>query len=60
MDDLLRLSVWLIWGCAGLGGFGIGWLVGWGGWGRDRQPSDMNPWETRPTREWEQRWRPGL
>jgi hypothetical protein len=29
------------------------------GWGSDRQPLAPTPWDTRPTREREQRWYPG-
>lgn len=31
MEERLRQYVWLGWGVAGLRGFGVGWLVGWGG-----------------------------
>jgi hypothetical protein len=60
MEARLRQYVWLGWGVAGLGGFRVGWLVDWGGWGSDRQPPAPTPWDTRPTREGEPRWRPGL
>jgi hypothetical protein len=29
MEARLRQYVWLGWGVAGLGGFRVGWLVGW-------------------------------
>jgi len=52
MEARLQPYGWLGWGVTGLGGFRVGWLVGWGE-GRDHQPPTPIPCDTRPTREWE-------